>query len=45
MDNIESLTFDELIEVYKIIEDYIKFLNGELQNYNKQGEEQWKKNY
>lgn len=40
MDNIESLTFDELIEVYKIIEDYIKFLNGELQNYNKQGEEQ-----
>ena len=40
MDNMESLTFDELIEVYKIIEDYIKFLNGELNNYNKQGEEQ-----
>ena len=40
MDNIENLTFDELIEVYKIIEDYIKFLNGELQNYDKQGEEQ-----
>lgn len=39
MDNIESLTFDELIEVYKIIEDYIKYLNGELQNYQKQGEE------
>ena len=40
MDNMESLTFDELIEVYKIIEDYIKFLNGELNNYDKQGEEQ-----
>jgi len=40
MDNINNLTYDELIEIYKIIEDYIKFLNGEINNYNKQGEEE-----
>lgn len=39
MDNIKSLTYDELIEVYKIIEDYLNFLSGELKNYNEQGEE------
>ncbi len=39
MDNIKDLTYDELIEVYKIIEDYLNFLSGELQNYNEQGEE------
>ncbi len=39
MDNIKEIGFDELIEVYKTIEDYIKFLESELQNYTEQGEE------
>ena len=39
MDNIKDLTFDELIEVYKIVEEYLSFLEQELQNFNEQGEE------
>ena len=39
MDNIKDLTFDELIEVYKTITQYIGFLNGELKNYDEQEEE------
>lgn len=39
MDNMKNLTYDELIELYKIIEEYLNFLNGELQNYTEQGEE------
>lgn len=38
MDNIKDLSYDELLEVYKIIEDYLKFLTGELQNASEQGE-------
>ena len=45
MDNIEKLNYEELLEVYKILEDYISYLNGELQNSEEQGEEEWKKNY
>lgn len=40
MDNIKDLTHEELIEVYKIIEDYIKFLESELKSNTDQGEEQ-----
>ncbi len=39
MDNIKDLTFDELIEVYKTITQYIGFLNRELKNYDEQEEE------
>ena len=39
MDNIKDLTYDELLEVYKIIEDYLKFLTSELQSVSEQGEE------
>jgi hypothetical protein len=39
MDNIKNLTYDELLEVYKTIEDYLKFLTGELQSVSEQGEE------
>ena len=39
MDNIKDLTFDELIEVYKIVEEYLSFLEQELQSFNEQGEE------
>lgn len=39
MDNIKNLTYDELLEVYKTIEDYLKFLAGELQSVSEQGEE------
>ncbi len=33
MDNIKNLTNDELIEVYKIIEEYINFLTTEIENF------------
>lgn len=39
MDNMENLTYDELIELYKTVDTYIAFLLGELKNYDEQGEE------
>ena len=37
-EDLKNKPYDELLEVYKIIEDYLKFLTGELQNASEQGE-------